>query len=173
MKAGDVILAFGGQKVSSMKSLPRLVARAKIGQPAIVDILRQGEQKTLKIVVGRMKEGADFARLQTPDPNSKAKGPNTVLGLGLSTLTASVRTQLGLSEAMKGIVVTSVDATSVAAEKNIQIGDVITEMQQDTITTPEGAAAKVAQLKKTGAKSILVLVENPKGDTRYVALPIE
>lgn len=173
LKAGDVILRFGGQNVSSMKGLPRLVARAKIGQPAIVEILRQGEKRTLKIVVGRMKEGADFARLPKPDANSNNKRQKTILGLGLSPLTASVRDQLGLREAMKGVVVTSVDASSVAAEKNIQVGDVITEMHQDVITTSDGAAAKVAQLKKTGAKSILVLVENPKGDTRYVALPFE
>ncbi len=173
LKAGDVILTFGGQKVSSMKGLPRLVARAKIGQPANVEILRQGQRKTLKIVVGRMKQGDDFAGLPKTGPSSKSKQRKTVLGMGLSKLTATLRDELGLSEVMKGVVVTSVDATSVAAEKNIQIGDVITEMQQDVITTPEGAADKVARLKKSGAKRMLVLVENPRGDTRYVALPFE
>ena len=111
LRAGDVILAFGGQKVSSMKGLPRLVARAKIGQPAKVEILRQGKKQTLNIVVGRMKEGDDFARLPKSTANSKATGADTVLGLGLSSLTASVRDQLGLSKAMRGIVVTSVDVT--------------------------------------------------------------
>lgn len=173
LKPGDVILTFAQQKVTSMKGLPRLVARAKIGQPADVEILRQGQKKTLKIVVGRMKENDDIARLPKPDKSSKNDGPTTVLGMGLSKLTASVRDQLGISDDMKGVVVTSVDAASVAAEKDIQIGDVITEMQQDVITTPEAAAEKVAQLKQSGAKRMLVLVENLKGDTRYVALPFD
>ena len=127
LKPGDVILAFGGQNVSSMKSLPRLVAKAKIGQAVDVRVRRQGQEKTLEIVVGRMKEGDDFTRLAKSDPAENTRQKNTFLGLGVATLTAKVRDQLGLNEALKGLVVTSVDATSVAAEKNVQVGDVITE----------------------------------------------
>lgn len=173
LKPGDIILGFAGQKVTSMKGLPRLVARAKIGEAAKVKILRQGETKTFDIVVGRMQDGDDFARLPKPDAAAEENQPKTFLGLGISPLTAQIRDQLGLSEALKGLVVTHVDATSVAAEQNIQIGDVITEVQQDVITAPEQAMEKVDQLTKAGAKSVLVLIENPKGVTRYVALPLE
>lgn len=173
LRAGDVILAFAGQRVTSMRGLPRLVARAEIGKPTSVEILRQGQKKTLEIVVGKLQEGDDFSRPKQTKDDKDARSPETVFGLRLSPLTDSLRDQLGLSSELKGLVVTGVDATSIAAEKNIRVGDIITEVQQDVVTTPEAAAERIEQLQKSGAKSALVLIENPKGDTRYVALPFE
>lgn len=172
LQPGDIILAFAGSKVSSMKSLPRLVARAKIGETVGITILRQGESKTLRIKVGRMKDTDDIARLPR-EKKSKAAGQQSFLGLNLAPLTARLRDQLGLPMTIKGLVVTGVDATSVAAEKDIQVGDVITEVQQDVLTKPDQALRKIEQLRKTGVKRVLVLIENPKGDTRYVDLPLE
>lgn len=173
LKTGDVILRFAGQDVSSMKSLPRLVARAKIDAPADVEILRQGKKKTLSIVVGRMQEADDAINLTPPDKDTSDDKQQLFLGLRLTELTAQVRDQLGYADSLKGLVVLSVDETSVAAEKNIEPGDLITEIQQETVTAPADALAKLAALRRSGSKSVLVLIENPKGDTRYVALPLD
>lgn len=173
LRAGDVITHFKNEKVTSMRSLPRLVARAKIGQPVDVKIVRQGKQMTLDIVVGRLKEPDDLVELSKTEPDPTGDGADRFLGLALSELTAALREQLGLKSVMRGVVVTGVDATSVAAEKNIQVGDIITEVQQTPLSTPDDAFKKLAELKMAGAKSALVLVENSKGDTRYVALPLD
>ncbi|MCH9764902.1 MAG: Do family serine endopeptidase [Alphaproteobacteria bacterium] len=173
LKTGDVILGFAGQKVSTMRGLPRLVAKAKIGQPVDLEILRQGKKKTLSIVVGRLDEGDDTIGLPEKPAKTNNASPKTLLGMALTPLTSDLRTKMGLSQEVKGLVVTSVEATSVAAEKNIQVGDVISEVQQDAISTPDAAVAVVDRIKKSGAKSVLILVENPKGDTRFVALPLD
>ena len=173
LRAGDVITHFKGEKVSSMRSLPRLVARAKIGQPVAVKIVRQGKKIDLKIVVGRLKEADELVDLSKTETYTRDKEADTFLGLVLAELTADMRDQLGLRSTMNGLLVTGVDATSVAAEKNIQVGDIITEVQQSQVTTPDSATKKLTELKRAGLKSVLVLVENTKGDTRYVALPLE
>ena len=47
------------------------------------------------------------------------------------------------------------------------------EAQQETVTTPEAMMKKIEGLKKDGKKSILLLVANPQGETRFVAVPID
>ena len=173
LRPGDVILGFGGQKVSTMRGLPRLVAKAAIGKSANVEILRQGQRMSVSIIVGHLDEGEDLSTLPKKNTQSDAERSKTLLGMGLKPLTDTLRTQLGLGKQIKGLIVTRVEATSVAAEKNIQIGDVITEMQQQVFVTPDAAAEGIDRMRRTGAKSVLILVENPRGDTRFVALPLD
>ena len=52
-------------------------------------------------------------------------------------------------------------------------GDVIVEVQQEPATSPDALARRIETLKKDGKKSVLLLVSNPQGDTRFVAVSIE
>jgi serine protease Do len=70
-------------------------------------------------------------------------------------------------------VVTKVEPNSSAADKRIAIGDVIMEVQQDQAATPEAVMKKIDALKKDGKKSVLLLIANAQGDTRFVALPLD
>jgi phosphatidylserine decarboxylase precursor-related protein len=47
LEAGDVILKFDGKDVSTMRGLPKIVAQTPIGKTVEVEVLRQGQRKTL------------------------------------------------------------------------------------------------------------------------------
>ncbi|MDP7555903.1 MAG: trypsin-like peptidase domain-containing protein, partial [Nitrospinota bacterium] len=55
LKQGDIIVVFDGNDVTSPKVLQKMVAFAKIGKTVEVKVLRNGEMKTIKIIVEKVK----------------------------------------------------------------------------------------------------------------------
>ncbi len=54
LRAGDVIVTFGGKAIDRHDDLPWLASNAGIGQNVTVDVLRSGRRKVMKIVLGRL-----------------------------------------------------------------------------------------------------------------------
>ena len=88
-------------------------------------------------------------------------------------LTDDLRKTYGLDQKVKGVVVTSVEPQSQAAQKGIKVGDVIVEASQDAVASAEDVAKSIEKVRKAGRKAILLRVESAKGDMRFVAVPIE
>jgi serine protease Do len=173
LQPGDVIMKFDGKEVSTMRGLPRLVAQAPIGKSVDVEFLRAGEKKTLQVVVGRLEEIDDEPKSDDPDaPEDEPANPENVLGLTVTPLTDDLRTQLGFDKKINGLLVTAIDPESGAAGKNLKLGDVIVEAQQSQIASVADLNAAIDKVKKSGGRQILMLVEDAKGDTRFVALPL-
>ncbi|WP_295555483.1 Do family serine endopeptidase [uncultured Hyphomicrobium sp.] len=172
VEAGDVILKFDGKDVTTMRGLPKLVAQAPIGKSVAVEVLRQGQKKSLTVAVGTLPDEGDEAgpidleKKETPPPSS-----TSVLGLALVPLTDELRTRYGFDAKINGVIVTEIDPSSQAASKNIRPGDIITEAQQEPVRDIKDIEAAVEKVKKAGGKSVLLLVEDSKGDTRFVAIP--
>lgn len=174
LETGDVILKFDGKDVTTMRGLPKLVAQAPIGKSIDVEVMRQREKKTLSVVVGRLDEDDEKIALSGEKQKDTPKKPDetSVLGLKLTPLTEELRKQFGFDEKLSGLIVTEIDPDSPAAAKNLRVGDVITEAQQEEVKTAEGLSATIEKVKKTGAKTIILLVEDSKGDTRFVGVPL-
>jgi serine protease Do len=156
-----------------MRGLPRLVAQAPIGKSVDMELLRGGDKKTIQVVVGRLEEEDVEADLKEPDKKDEEQAkPETVLGLSVTPLTDELRTQLGFDKKVKGLLVTGIDPDSPAAGKNLKLGDVIVEAQQNPIATVDDLNAALEKVKKANGRQVLMLVEDSKGDTRFVALPL-
>jgi serine protease Do len=59
----------------------------------------------------------------------------------------------------------------VAAERGIKPGDVIVEVQQAEVTSPEDVMKKVEAQRAQDRKSVLMLIQGQDG-VRYVPLPL-
>lgn len=172
IEAGDVILKFDGKDVSTMRGLPKLVAQAPIGKSVQVEVLRQGQKKELTVAVGMLDDEADKPEPASEGPKDEAPTPkSSVLGLTLQPLTDEARTRFGFDAKVNGVIVGDIDPSSAAASKNIRPGDVITEAQQEPVKEVKDIEAAIEKVKKAGGKSVLLLVEDAKGDTRFVAIP--
>jgi serine protease Do len=172
IEAGDVILKFDGKDVTTMRGLPKLVAQAPIGKTVEVEVQRQGQKKTLSVAVGMLDDEEDKPEPATEEKKEEQPQPSTaVLGLTLTPLTADMRQRFGFDPKIKGVIVMEIDPSSPAASKNIKPGDVITEAQQEPVDEAADLEAAIEKVKKTGGKSVLLLVEDSKGDTRFVAIP--
>ncbi len=175
IEAGDVIVEFDGQPVENMRILPRVVARTTIGKQADVKVRRKGETKMFKVTVGRLPETEEAVAQEEqkqPEAAPQENGGTAVLGLSLSAMTDELRGRFNISDKVKGVVVTAVDATSVSAQKKISPGDVIVEVTQEEVKTPEDVVKRVDAVKSTGRNSVLLLISDAKGELRFVAIPI-
>jgi serine protease Do len=169
VKAGDVIMKFDNEDVTSMRSLPRLVARAPIEKTVPVDILRKGERKTLQVTVGRLTDEEEVA-LEGGDKPAAAQ--TQLLGLKLSALTDALRSKYGLDAGMKGALVDAVDPKSPAAN-SINVGDVIVQAANEPVLSPSDVAKRFESIKKSSRKSMMLEIEDAKGAHRFVSVPVE
>ena len=172
IEPGDVILKFDGKDVTTMRGLPKLVAQAQIGKSVEVEVLRQGQKKTLGVSVGMLDDEDSKAEPASKgDAEQPPQPSSTVLGLVLAPLSDDARSRFGFDAKVNGVLVTEIDPSSQAASKNIRPGDVITEAQQEPVREIKDVESAVEKVKKSGGKSVLLLVEDAKGDTRFVAIP--
>ncbi len=175
IEAGDVILRFNDQDIEAMRGLPRIVARTRIGETVDVDILRGDQKKQLRVTIGRLPEQAVAARTPakgTPEAESEAK-TTALLGLSIAKMSDELRSRFKIGKDVKGVVVMEVDPESAAAEKNIKPGDVIVEVTRSEVTKPSEVRSQVDAVKKAGRKSVLMLIDDGKGELRFVALPVD
>ncbi len=99
--------------------------------------------------------------------------PKHVLGLSLSLLSPETRKTFGIAESVDGVVVTEVAPGSAAAEKGLKPGDVIVEVAQEFMKSPDAVASKVQTLKQEGRRNAQMMVAAANGDLRFVAVPME
>lgn len=178
LQAGDVILTFNGQSINAMRHLPRLVAESEIGQVAKITYWRAGKILAGSLTISELEDAeAKGLTGEKPDdaPPAQSRGKAVPeMGLRLGTLGAMERRNFGIPEATKGILVMDVDPNSEAAEKGIQPGDVILEVNQQKLATPDALLEMVAKAKKAGKSSLLLLLDmGGKGDVRFVALRLK
>ncbi|WP_119420129.1 DegQ family serine endoprotease [Desertibaculum subflavum] len=174
--AGDVILSFDGKPVPDMRHLPRVVADTPIGKTVPVEVWRKGKKETLQVQVGELKEEEVAAAAAGSSPKGGGgAGPTTdveALGLTLSRITPELRQRFELKPDAKGVVITDVKADGVAASKDLRAGDLILEVAQAEVTTPEQVRDKVKEAQAQKRKSVLLLVQRG-ADSRFVALPFK
>ena len=116
-----------------------------------------------------MPDGKGKTDQATPD----AANPKNVLGLSLSELSAETRKTFGIAESVDGVLVAEVAPGSLAAEKGLKPGDVIVEVAQEFMRSPEAVAAKVQSLKQEGRRNAQMMIASANGDLRFVAVPME
>src|SRR5690606_3219257 len=176
IQPGDVIVNFDGREITEMRYLPRIVADTEIGKTVNVTVIRKGEEKTVQVKIGRLEEGEILASQQaeeeeaTPEDEPPTGEVDTTLGLKLAPLTPEMRERFGINESVNGVVVTEVEAGSAAQEKRITAGDVIIEVGQERVASPEDVVEKLQALEAQGRKSVLLLLSNKDGELRFTAI---
>jgi serine protease Do len=174
IEPGDVVVKFDGKDIKEPKDLSRVVADTAVGKEVDVVIIRKGAEETRKVTLGRLEDSdkAVQASTKTPEPAEKPV-TQKALGLDLATLSKDLRTRYKIKDSVKGVVITSVDGTSDAAEKRLSAGEVIVEVAQEAVSNAADVKKRVDQLKKDGKKSVLLLVANADGELRFVALSVQ
>ncbi|SET20784.1 DegQ family serine endoprotease [Paracoccus homiensis] len=169
MQAGDVIISFDGGAVEDTRQLVRRVAEAPAGEAVDVVVLRNGDERTLQVTLGRREvaEGTSNAPVTSTTP-----GEQDLLGMTVATITPEIAAELGLSRDAQGLVVKTTDPEGVAAEKGLAPGDLIVEAGQQPVTSLEELEESVAAAREAGRKSVLLLIRRA-GEPRFVALPVQ
>jgi serine protease Do len=173
--SGDVIVKFDGKDIKESRDLPKLVASMPVGKEVEVVIVRKGQEITKTVKLGRLEDGEKVAAVVVGEDEGAAekKAMSKAFGMELSGLSDEARKTFKIKDGVKGVIVSSVEPNSPAAEKGLQPGDVIEEINQQAVSQPGDVGKAIDALKKGGKKSALLLVANGAGEARFVALGIE
>jgi serine protease Do len=173
LEPGDVIIKFDGKSISEMRDLPRIVADTPVDKDVEVIILRKGAEMTKTVKIARLDESEEPQKTKLEQPEPEKAPVAKALGLSMSGMTKDLRDKYKLKDDAKGVVVTEVEGGSVADEKQVKAGDVILQVGQQVVSTPEDVTARLDQLKKSGTKQALLLLSNGQGELRFVAIALE
>jgi serine protease Do len=104
----------------------------------------------------------------SPKQSSENSEPQTapLRGISVMDMTPDIASQLKLPSDTKGVVVTTVDAASPAAEAGLQQGDVIQQVNRQPVT---GAAEFDRAMSNAGNQPALLLI-NREGSTIFVVV---
>jgi serine protease Do len=172
IRQGDVVIKFNGQDIDEMRHLPRIVAETVFDTSVPVVVLRQGKEMTFQVKVGELDETAENKAAESAPQPSKPKAPDaskTILGLSLAEMSEQLRQRYNIADEAAGVVVLNVDSKSNAAGKGLKAGDVIVEVDQNSVTTPADVEKRVAVAKSNGYKVVTFLIYR-QGDFQWVAV---
>ncbi|MEM0924179.1 MAG: DegQ family serine endoprotease [Pseudomonadota bacterium] len=175
LEAGDVILKFDGRDVAEMRDLPRMVAETPVGKGVRVVVFRKGKTQTLKVDLGRLETAAldpTEEALTSGGASTEEDTALSTLGLSLRQLSGNARAEFSIAEDVSGVLVVSVDPDGSAAEKGVSPGDVIVEVGQEPVTSPEEVSARVQDARNADRRSVLFLIQSGR-DLRFVPLSFE
>jgi serine protease Do len=147
IKRGDVIISFDGKKIREMNELPIIVAATPINKLVMVEVVRKGRKKLLKVKIGKLEE-----ETETEEVIEKYSD----LGMTLEEISPELAQRFGLAQ-KKGLVVVKVENSSSAEEGGVREGDIIVEMDQERMKKLDDYKKRIRQYRK--GDTILLLVK--------------
>ncbi|MBK6705594.1 MAG: Do family serine endopeptidase [Caulobacteraceae bacterium] len=169
IQQGDVILTFNGDQIENSRDLTQRVGATAIGATSRVEVLRNGRRQTLNLRLGERPAEQTLVANNTPpnatpQPDREESGGVAQSSLGVSTrpLTAEDRTRLALAANDNGLVITSVEPTSDAAQKGIRPGDVIMQAGGRSVRTAAELTTAVEAARRAN-RPLLLQVGNRAG----------
>ena len=173
---GDVIIRFDGKDVRAMRDLPRVVAESPVGKAVDVVLIRKGEEQTVKVTLGRLEDGERVAGADGTTPTAEDEAPvatAAVLGMTIAELNDEAREKFGIAAEVSGVVVSEVAEGSAAAERGVSAGDIITEIAQESVSTPQDVVDRIAALKSQGRRNALLMLASKTGELRFVTIRMD
>ena len=161
LQQGDVIVGFHGSEVEDSSVLPGLVAIVAPGTTVDVEIIRNGKQMTIPVTLGELEED-EAARIASLEPSGVAE----LLGIQVEDITEDMARELRTNDD-RGVVVTDVVDESPAANAGIQPGDIVREVNRQTVEDLDTYEEATAQIED--GEPVLLLLER-RGNHLYVAL---
>ncbi|QYU68420.1 PDZ domain-containing protein [Leptolyngbya sp. 15MV] len=181
IRSGDVVLSVNRQEITPDQTLSFLVANIAPGTRVPVELIRNGERRTVNVTVGRrpsedeLRQSQMFAPgeeegEQVPTTPGMSQGIQERLGLGVVQVTPEIARQLGIDANSRGLAVAAVDPNSDAARKGLQRRDVILSANYRELATPAELEAVVAEAQRAGRDAVLLRVQRRGIPAQYIAV---
>jgi len=160
LKKDDIIIAFGGKDITDSGMLRNDVAATPIGQDVKVTVLRKGKQQELTVKIGNLRDATKMLV-------ASLKGR---LGAEFKPVTAKQTEQYGL-DAGQGVSIARVDPAGPLGESGFEVGDVIVEINNQSIGSIDTLAEVIGPLRPQEQITLLA-VDHRTGTAGYVQVTV-
>ena len=175
IKAGDVIINFNGKKVKNVKALQRMVAEGAVASSAKVEVWRNKKLIKLNVkLADREKfDGIEKAEKDNNNPMvSDVEIEIDYVGLRLKDISEVLRNQYNIEKGLVGAIITGVKNDSPAFELGLRVGDIISQISQESIKNAAQAKDIFDKAKNQKIESVLVQIYQ-NGFPRFVPLNLK
>src|ERR1700733_14136038 len=128
LRQGDIIVAVNGQPITDASQLRTKIGMMDPNQTVTLKVLRNGGTEDVKITLGEYPTKQERASVEKSNSDSSLQGVN------VESLTPETAQELKLPATTKGVVVSEVDPSSHAADVGLRPGDVIQQVNHQTVT---------------------------------------
>ena len=178
IEQGDVILSLDGHRIEDSRDLTQRVGSTPVGRSSRVEILRNGQRRTLNIRLReRPTEQQLAAATQTPNATPQqqqgqggAGVASSGLGLSVRPMTPEDRARLSLAANQAGLVITDIGANSDALQKGLRAGDVILQADGRAVRTAQELNTAIDAARRA-SRPVLLQVDGRAG-RRFVAVDV-
>src|SRR5262245_1859441 len=161
LKRGDVVERFDGRDVMDSGHLRNLIAAAAIGSKHRLDIVRDG--KTIQVELTVQEAPRDRAKKSQSSAASESSA-HPLSGVVFDDITAPLARQMDLP-VNSGVVVTDIEEGSAAESSGLQPGDVILELNRQSIPNFSTFQRLADPMKSS---DIALLLVNRQGTIIYI-----
>jgi Do/DeqQ family serine protease len=168
LKRRDVVTAINGEKIEDSNTLRNKVAGTLPGNQIKLTVTRDGSQQEFVATLDEFdsENPNRNPNTQPQNGNNPNQQQNGKLGLSLQPVTPQIARQLELPAETEGLVVTEVEPNGAAAEAGITRGDVILEVNRQSVKTLDDVQSA---LEKAGERPIALLVAR-NGQMSYLTI---
>nr|WP_137676653.1 Do family serine endopeptidase [Parerythrobacter lutipelagi] len=170
IEAGDIVTKVDGKDVTSEQTLSFLVANVKPGNRIPIELLRNGQRRTVTATVGKRPSEEELARSQmfSQDDESEQGLPDNMqsdnlvaekLGLQVVPVTPEIARQIGAPPSTLGLAIAGVDPSSDAARKGLNRRDIILTANYEPVATIEDLEAAIQAAEAAGRDAVLLRIK--------------
>lgn len=160
LQVKDVIVKVDGKPIENGADLRASIQETAPDTAVKLVVIRDKKEKTVSVKLTELKEEATAEGGKTEDK----------IGMSVQPLTPETAKQIGVPEDTKGVVVRSVEPGTPAARAGIQPKDVITEIDDQPVTSVAGFSKATKNLKS--GDTAIVVVQRGERST-IVEMPID
>jgi serine protease Do len=172
IKPKDIIIRVDGAEVKDSTDLVSIIANKPAGEKVSVDVIRDGKEKTLEVVLGE-RDTMMGRSAEESEPKGEQEDIDTYaqFGFTVENLTRETRNYFKLDDTLRGVVIVDMKMFSDAWRKGIQEGHVISEVKDAQVNNLSDFYREIKKIKE-GDLVEFKLVQR-SGESRYVILRAE
>jgi serine protease Do len=166
LKEGDVVTQVNGENVIDTQGLRNRIAQMTPGTKVTLRVYRNGSPSDVSVTLGERPadlEARSSRQNRNGDQGDKESG---LEGVSVDDITPDVARQLRLPGNTTGVVVTDVEESSAAADAGLQRGDIIEQVNRQTVRN----ANDFDRLVRQSRSGTTLLMVNRNGVRNFIAI---
>ena len=167
LKQGDVIVGINGESVADANQLRLKIGMMAPNSSVAFKVLRDGKTQTVNVTLAEYPSKVERASLDDRSGSGPDSTDKSLEGVSVENLTADTAKQLKLPESTAGVVVDEVSPSSRAADAGLQAGDVIQQVNHQSVANVKDFGRAVG---KSGKDDSVLLLVDRGGTTLFLAV---
>lgn len=181
LKEDDVVLKVNGQAVTPERTLSFIVANTKPGTKIPLEILREGQPRTIQVVVGERPPENEIVQSQfNPEEEKDFEGDSSsdeakilrdAFGFSVIPITPQIARILRVPAETKGVII-DIAGVGSAAAAGMRRGDIIVSASYKPISSSGELVAALNEAKRLKRTAMFLGVKRGNTPARNISIPI-